>query len=82
MIEVTGTITTPHAQSACVGPSLAPDNLTGIETTVQGPQVVTTVTGTHLRSVIASVDDYLMNLAIAEEICAFVAEEEGHHDTV
>ncbi|MBP2146195.1 hypothetical protein J2129_001649 [Methanofollis sp. W23] len=72
MIEVTGTITTESAQSACVGPSLAPDNLTGMETRAEDGRVVTAVRGTHLRSVIASVDDYLMNLAIAEEICASV----------
>ncbi|MDD3622138.1 MAG: KEOPS complex subunit Pcc1 [Methanofollis sp.] len=81
-MKVKGTITTESVQSTCVGPSLAPDNLTGIETRVQGRQVVTEVTGTHLRSVIASVDDYLMNLAIAEDICAFVSEQEGRHDTV
>jgi hypothetical protein len=33
--------------------------------------VTTTITGTQLRSVIASVDDYLMNLAIAEETCQY-----------
>ncbi|QSZ66960.1 hypothetical protein RJ40_05360 [Methanofollis aquaemaris] len=75
MIGIKGRITTESARSRCVAASLAPDNLTGMETRAQGPAVVTEVTGTHLRSVIASADDYLMNLAIAEEVCADVSEE-------
>jgi hypothetical protein len=31
--------------------------------------VVLEISGEHLRTVIASVDDYLMNLAIAEDAC-------------
>ncbi|MCJ7794402.1 MAG: hypothetical protein MUP10_01020 [Methanoregulaceae archaeon] len=35
--------------------------------------VETGISGTQLRSVIASVDDYLTNLGIAEETCSFVS---------
>ncbi|WP_246589330.1 KEOPS complex subunit Pcc1 [Methanofollis formosanus] len=78
MTGITGRITTESAQSRCVAASLAPDNLSGMETRAEGPAVVTAVTGTHLRSVIASVDDYLMNLAIAEEVCADVRNDADH----
>jgi hypothetical protein len=41
----------------------------------EGIYVVTEVRGDSLRSVIASVDDYLMNLAIAEDLCSLVPEK-------
>jgi nucleoid-associated protein YgaU len=67
---INGRITTVHGNAGCVASSLAPDNLTSMTTTAEGDQVTTLITGTQLRSVIASVDDYLMNLAIAEDSCS------------
>jgi hypothetical protein len=67
MKQITGIITTVHANAPVVASSLAPDNLRGMTTTAEGDRVTTVMCGTQLRSVIASVDDYLMNLAIAEE---------------
>ena len=69
MMQIEGTITTVHTNARCVAAALAPDNLRSMETKADGDKVVTTITGTQLRSVIASVDDYLMNLAIAEDAC-------------
>jgi len=69
---VQGTITTPHSRPDCVAASVTPDNLSGIRTGVSGQTVQTEINGLRLRSIIASVDDYLMNLAIAEEICSCV----------
>jgi uncharacterized protein YjdB len=51
--------------------ALIPDNLRSMTTAAEGDWVKTTITGTQVRSVIASVDDYLMNLAIAEETVSF-----------
>ena len=70
MMQITGRITTVHGNAGCVALSLAPDNLTSMSTTAEGDHVTTVITGTQLRSVIASVDDYLMNLAIAEDNCS------------
>ncbi len=70
MMQISGTITTVHEQAGCVAAALAPDNLHSMETRADGTRVITTITGTQLRSVIASVDDYLMNLAIAQDACA------------
>jgi len=67
MMQVRGLITTVHANAPCVASSLAPDNLKGMTTTAEGDRVTTVICGTQIRSVIASVDDYLMNLAIADE---------------
>jgi tRNA threonylcarbamoyladenosine modification (KEOPS) complex Pcc1 subunit len=70
MMQIEGTITTVHEQAGCVAAALAPDNLSNMSTNADGNRVITTITGTQLRSVIASIDDYLMNLAVAEDACA------------
>jgi hypothetical protein len=70
MMQIDGTITTLHPDAACVAAALSPDNLRSMETRADGDRVVTTITGTQARSVIASVDDYLMNLAVAEDACS------------
>lgn len=74
MMQVKGTITTLHDNAACVAAALSPDNLKSMETRAEGDRVVTTITGTQLHSVIASVDDYLMNLAVAEDTCSLSAK--------
>lgn len=70
MMQIEGTITTVHDHARCVAGALAPDNLRSMETIAEEGRVRTTITGTQLRSVIASVDDYLMNLAVAEDACS------------
>ena len=70
MMQINGTITTVHKNAGCVAAALAPDNLRSMDTKADGDRVITTITGTQLRSVIASVDDYLMNLAVAEDACS------------
>jgi hypothetical protein len=70
MMQINGRITTVHGNAGCVASALAPDNLTSMTTTAEGDHVTTVLKGTQLRSVIASVDDYLMNLAIAEDTCS------------
>ncbi len=70
MIRIEGTIETPHSLPGCVAAALEPDNLTLIRTfPIEGGGVRAEIDGTRLRSIIASVDDYLMNLAIAEDVC-------------
>ena len=69
MMSVQGVITTVHPDPERVARSLSPDNLASMQTRAGGGAVRTVIEGTNLRSVIASVDDYLMNLAIAEDVC-------------
>jgi hypothetical protein len=71
VIEIDGEILTTHRNARCVARAIKPDNLQSMHTISDGELVRTRVTGTKLRSVIASVDDYLMNLAIAEELCGY-----------
>ena len=70
MIRIEGTIETPHSLPGCVAAALEPDNLTLIRTVPLEGGVRAEIDGTRLRSIIASVDDYLMNLAIAEDVCS------------
>jgi hypothetical protein len=75
MMHIKGRITTGHGNAACVASALAPDNLRSMTTTADRDRVNTAIEGTRLRSVIASVDDYLMNLAIAEDACSSFSQE-------
>jgi hypothetical protein len=77
MMEIRGLITTVHTDASCVASSLAPDNLMSMTTTSESDKVMTNVKGTQIRSVIASVDDYLMNLAIADETTALPHDKQG-----
>ena len=77
MKQVRGLIATTHANAPGVAASLAPDNLRGMTTTADGNRVTTVIKSTQLRSVIASVDDYLMNLAIADETTTLPQEQTG-----
>lgn len=67
MMAIEGTIRTRHRMPVCIAASLAPDNLDSMETRAANGCVETRITGTSVRSILASVDDYLMNLTIAEE---------------
>jgi hypothetical protein len=71
MMRIDGVIMTTHRCPSCVAAAVRPDNLGSMKTESTNQGVTTGVSGTQLRSVIASVDDYLMNLAIAEETCQY-----------
>jgi len=73
MMHIDGMIITTHRHPACVAEAISPDNLASMKTSATKIGVETGITGTQLRSVIASVDDYLTNLGIAEETCSFVS---------
>ena len=74
MMQIDGSIITVHRNAACVAAALKPDNLNSLTTTAEDDRVTTTFTGTQIRSVIASVDDYLMNLTIAEDACSVISQ--------
>jgi len=73
MKAIVGEITTRHRNAPCVAGAIRPDNLLSMQTVASGDVVRTVVSGTKLRSLIASVDDYLTNLAIAEELCGYTS---------
>ena len=71
MTDIDGVIKSSHRNPSCVAEAIRVDNLSAMETTATKTGVTTTVRGTKLRSVIASVDDYLLNLSVADEACRY-----------
>jgi hypothetical protein len=78
MMQIVGMIATQHRNAGAVAAALIPDNMHTMSTTAEGDRVTTMITGTQIRSVIASVDDYLMNLAIAEDANNVSAPNNNH----
>lgn len=68
-MKIVGIIRTMHKQSPCIAKSVAADNLSEMETCSDGEYVITRIQSNKIRSVIASMDDYLMNITVAEEVC-------------
>ncbi|UUX91795.1 KEOPS complex subunit Pcc1 [Methanoplanus endosymbiosus] len=66
---ISGEIRTRHKSPESVAEALSADNLLSMRTVPDGVYVKSTIEGNKLRSVVASVDDYLMNLSVAEDIC-------------
>ncbi|MDD1655904.1 MAG: hypothetical protein LUO87_00815 [Methanomicrobiales archaeon] len=72
MMQIHAEIRTVHRMPGVAAGAVTPDNLKGMETTADGGVVRTVLAGPQLRSTIASVDDYLMNLAVVEDLCTHV----------
>jgi hypothetical protein len=72
-MKITGVIRTFHEMPGCVAAAVSADNLREMETVSEETDghgmVTTTIQGERIRSVIASMDDYLANITVAEEIC-------------
>lgn len=51
-----------------IAQSLAPDNVSGMETIVDGDSVTVMFEGDKVGTILASVDDYLMNAKIAGDM--------------
>lgn len=64
-----GRIRSFHASPDCVAGSLSPDNLQGMEMRISPGHVELLIGDMPVRSAIATVDDYLMNLSIADSLC-------------
>jgi len=61
-------ISTQHEDPISVAAAVQIDNMSDIQTMNHDRCVITTITGTSLSRVIATVDDYLMNLTVADEM--------------
>ena len=69
MMQIHGIIITSHRHSDCVARAVSVDNLVSMQTTSEDGCVKTYIKGNKIRSIIASVDDYLVNLTLAEDLC-------------
>lgn len=73
MISIEGDIVTKHRDAAVIASALRADNLSSMTTISDGENIITRIQSEKLRTVIASVDDYLMDLNIAEELCRYIS---------
>ncbi|KUK69273.1 MAG: hypothetical protein XD88_1405 [Methanocalculus sp. 52_23] len=65
-----GRIRSYHASPDCVAGSLSPDNTDTMEMHISQDYVEMVIRDMPLRSAIATIDDYLMNLSIADSLCS------------
>jgi len=74
-MKISGEIRSKNLRADDIEKSLSPDNGGFIETSFEDGCIVARVSGESLRSVIATVDDYLMNLSVAERLIETICEE-------
>ncbi|NLV28393.1 MAG: hypothetical protein GXY48_14755 [Methanomicrobiales archaeon] len=79
-MKIEGVIQTMHNNATCVAESVASDNLSDMKTSAEGRFVITHITGTKIRSVIASMDDYITNITVAEELCEKISKSTDTHE--
>jgi len=60
-----------------IAESLAPDNVPGIKTIIEGDSVTVLFEGEKVGTILASVDDYLMNATIVEKLFCTLKETGG-----
>ncbi len=74
-MKISGEIRSKNLRADDIEKSLSPDNGGFIETSFEDGCIVARVNGESLRSVIATVDDYLMNLSVAERLIETICAE-------
>lgn len=67
-MKTTGEISVLTSSAPRIAAALSPDNGGFMECRVEGDAVCAYVSGGSLRTIIATVDDYLMNLSVAEQL--------------
>ncbi|MFZ3059690.1 MAG: KEOPS complex subunit Pcc1 [Candidatus Methanoperedens sp.] len=72
MMRIKGKLTLKSEKAdelvSVIARSLAPDNVSGMKTIVDGNSVTVMFEGDKVGTILASVDDYLMNAKIASNI--------------
>ena len=63
-----GKIVTPHKRPHIIMEAIRPDNTQNMRTTCKNGELITEFEIDGIGTLIATVDDYLLNLKIAEEI--------------
>ena len=67
-MKITGEIRFASEDAAKIAAALSPDNAGFMECHAEGDVVVAHIEGESIGTVLATTDDYLMNLAVAEKI--------------
>lgn len=73
-------ITTTHADADVVAASLTPDNTESMTTTVRESTVKTTVERDRTGGLQSSVDDYVVNLTVADAVCETARDTTPNHE--
>ncbi len=75
MSDTRATITSTVADPETIAAAIAPDNTDDVETTVTDGQVVTTMCRDRTASLEATVDDYVLNLAVATDVARIARQQ-------
>jgi len=67
-MKITGVIISTTDAADKIAEALSPDNAGYMQCSAEGDRVKATVEGTSPRTVLATVDDYLMNLSVAWQV--------------
>jgi hypothetical protein len=65
-----GKIVTPHKRYHIIMEAIRPDNTQNMRTTSKNGEIITEFEIDGIGTLIATIDDYLLNLKIAEEIAS------------
>ncbi|WP_323676662.1 KEOPS complex subunit Pcc1 [Halorubellus sp. PRR65] len=76
----TATIETTHDDAALVAAALAPDNTSEMTTTTDGDRVVTRIERETTSGLQSTVDDYVVNVDVAERVVQ-TANRPTNHNT-
>jgi hypothetical protein len=70
----TATIRTEHADPGTVVAAVSPDNTPEMETRVEGDAVITTIERGSTSGLRSTVDDYVVNVGVADAVAAQARE--------
>ncbi|MFB6194903.1 MAG: KEOPS complex subunit Pcc1 [Haloplanus sp.] len=73
-------VETTHDDAATVAAALRPDNTPSMATTVDGDVVSTTVERETASGLQSTVDDYVVNLTVAETVTRTAREHRHNHE--
>lgn len=75
------TIRTRHDESEAIARGIAPDNTAEMETAVEGSEVRTRIERGSTAGLRSTVDDYVVNLAVALETVALADGADGSEES-
>jgi tRNA threonylcarbamoyladenosine modification (KEOPS) complex Pcc1 subunit len=75
----TGTVETTHDDAAAIAAAIAPDNTSEMATTVDGDRVVTRIERETTSGLQSTVDDYVVNVDVAERVVQTANQQTTHN---
>jgi tRNA threonylcarbamoyladenosine modification (KEOPS) complex Pcc1 subunit len=75
----TATVETTHDDAAAIAAAIAPDNTSEMATTVDGDRVVTRIERETTSGLQSTVDDYVVNVDVAERVVQTANQQTTHN---